>query len=168
MNEAPPPTLPECAPLAFLLGDWRGTGRGGYPTIDEFRFEVEMRITQWGAPYLAIEQRTWLIGSSDERIRPSHAESGYLRCLADGALELLVATAPGQAELATGTLHDGRIELASRGVLSSPSASAVRETRRSYWLDGETLRFELEMAAVGQPMTWHLAGELRRETGRWE
>jgi hypothetical protein len=34
--------------------------------------------------------------------------------------------------------------------------------KRTWWLEGDFLRYELEMSALDQPMTWHLAAELRR------
>jgi hypothetical protein len=47
-------------------------------------------------------------------------------------------------------------------MLSTASAKQVDEVERRYRLDGETLHYEIGMAAVGVPMTHHLAGTLRR------
>jgi len=54
MFEIPTDLAPECAPLAWLLGTWRGEGVGGYPTIDDFRFEQEVTFTQNGKQYVTI------------------------------------------------------------------------------------------------------------------
>jgi hypothetical protein len=38
----PPMTHPAVAPLAFLLGKWRGEGEGSFPTISSFRYGEEL------------------------------------------------------------------------------------------------------------------------------
>jgi hypothetical protein len=59
-------------------------------------------------------------------------------------------------------VEGSRITLESTGVLDVPSAASVRTVRRTWWLDGDVLRYDLEMEALDQPMSWHLTGELRR------
>jgi len=156
------PLHPLCAPVAFLLGEWRGEGRGGYPGMNPFAYREEMRVWHVGKPYLSFEQRTWQVDESGALGREVHGESGYLRCREDGGLELAVAMGPGHAELSTGSVDGQRISLDSLGVLDAPSAAAVSALKRTWWLDGELLHYDLEMSALDQPMTWHLSAELRR------
>lgn len=87
---------------------------------------------------------------------------GYLRCREDGGLELVVAMGPGHVEISTGSVDGTRITFASVGVMDTPSADAVSAVKRTWWLDGDVLRYDLEMSALDQPMTWHLAAALRR------
>lgn len=150
-----------CAPVAFLLGEWHGEGHGGYPGITPFAYREEMRVWHTGKAYLAFEQRTWQT-DGEKAGREIHGELGYLRCREGGALELMVAMAPGHLEFATGSVEGTRITLASAGVVDAPSATAVSAVTRTWWLEGDLLRYELEMSARDQPMTWHLAAELRR------
>ena len=153
---------PLCAPVAFLLGSWRGEGHGGYPEMQPFRYGEEMRVWHVGKPHLAFEQRTWQLDDAGASGRLLHGESGYLRCLEGGALELVVAMAPGHVEVSTGRVEGTRISLESIGVLDAPSAARVSAVRRTWWLEGDLLRYEVEMAALDQAMSWHLSAELRR------
>jgi hypothetical protein len=158
---AEPPLHPLCAPVAFLLGEWHGEGRGGYPGMTPFAYREEMRVWHTGKAYLAFEQRTWQTGG-EKAGREIHGELGYLRCRDDGGLELMVAMAPGHVEVSAGSVDGTRITLASVGVVDAPSAAAVSAVTRTWWLEGDALRYDLEMSALDRPMTWHLAAELRR------
>jgi hypothetical protein len=150
-----------CAPVAFLLGIWHGDGNGGYPGMTDFAYREEMRVWHTGKAYLAFEQRTWQT-DGDKAGREIHGELGYLRCLEGGGLELMVAMAPGHVEVSSGSVEGTRISLESIGVVDAPSAAHVSAVKRTWWLDGELLRYDIEMSALDQPMTWHLRAELRR------
>ena len=158
---ADPPVHPLCAPVAFLLGEWHGEGHGGYPGMTPFAYREEMRVWHTGKAYLAFEQRTWQT-DGDKAGREIHGELGYLRCREDGVLELMVAMAPGHVEVSTGSVDGTRITLVSSAVVDAPSAAAVSAVTRTWWLEGDLLRYDLEMSALDQPMSWHLAAELRR------
>jgi len=157
-----PSLHPLCAPVAFLLGEWRGEGHGGYPGMEAFRYGEEMRVWHVGKPHLAFEQRTWELDDAGQPGRLLHGESGYLLCLEDRRLELVVAMAPGHVEVSAGRVAGSRISVESVGVLDAPSAARVSAVKRAWWLDGEQLRYDVEMAALDQPMNWHLSAELRR------
>jgi nitrobindin-like protein len=149
------------APVAFLLGEWHGEGRGGYPGMTPFAYREKMRVWHTGKAYLAFEQRTWQ-ADGEKAGREIHGELGYLRCLDGGALELMVAMAPGHVEISTGSVEGTRVTLASVGVVDGPSAANVSAVTRTWWLEDDVLHYDLEMSALDQPMSWHLAAELRR------
>jgi hypothetical protein len=159
---AEPPLHPLCAPVAFLLGTWKGEGHGGYPEMRSFRYREEMRVWHTGKPYLAFEQRTWEVDEAGTVTREVHGELGFIRCREGGALEFVAAMAPGHVELSTGSVSGTRIELASRGVLDATSAAPVSAIERTWWLEDDVLHYDLEMSAKDQPMSWHLSAELRR------
>ena len=156
------PLNPLCGPVAFLLGTWHGEGHGGYPEMRSFTYREEMRVWHTGKAYLAFEQRTWETDAEGTMGREIHGESGFLRCLDGGQLELVVAMAPGHVEVSTGSVEASRISLESRGLMDTPSSSRVSGVKRTWWLEDDVLRYDLEMSAKGQPMGWHLSAELRR------
>jgi hypothetical protein len=149
---------PQIEPLASLLGTWRGNGEGHYPTIASFRYVEEVRFWHTGRPWLGYEQRTW----HPETAAPMHSESGYWRPLPDGRLEIVLAHAFGITELLEGRRANGKLELRSTAVVSTPTAKQVEAVERAYDLDGDLLSYEVGMAFGGHPMQNHLKAELRR------
>jgi THAP4-like, heme-binding beta-barrel domain len=152
---------PELESLAGFIGTWRGEGRGSYPTVADFDYREEVTLRALGRPFLIYEQRTWSLDDG----RPLHAEAGYWRPKPDGRIEILVAQATGLVEVDEGTLEDGRIRVASRAVVSATTGPDVTSVERDLRVTGDELRYELRMAAVGQPLLLHLAAALRRVAG---
>jgi hypothetical protein len=149
---------PACEPIGMLLGTWRGAGRGYYPTIDDFEYAEEVVFGHNTRPFLAYSQRTW----NPETEAPMHAETGFWRCTAEGALEVLLVHPFGLAEVSTGTVAGSRISLTSIATVIVPSAKVVSEVTRTIDVDGDRLTYELCMAAVGEPLQSHLQGRLER------
>ena len=152
---------PMCLPLAPLLGTWRGTGRGSYPTIDDFDYTEELVFGHVGKPFLSMVQRSRDLMTGE----PLHGEAGYLRALPDGVIELTVAQPSGIVEVDVGTAtktSDGLVvELESARVGLTPSAKSVTAVRRRLCLAGATLVSELWMAAVGEAdLIHHVRAEL--------
>ncbi|WP_419849961.1 FABP family protein [Candidatus Poriferisocius sp.] len=149
---------PACAPLAFLLGTWQGTGTGVYPTIEDFSYAEEVSFAHVGKPFVAYAQKTKDSGTG----LPLHAEAGYLRPQGDGRIELVLVQPSGIAEVLEGTVEDCDIRLASTAVLGTPSAKPVTATERRFWVDGEVLRSSVAMAAMGLELQHHVVSEMYR------
>jgi hypothetical protein len=157
-----PPLHPDLVPLSFLLGTWEGEGKGEYPTIAPFHYREEVRFWHIGKPYLAYAQRTWAVSDG----RPLHAETGFWR-LPGGlsAVEVVFSHPNGQVEIEEGTLDGQLIELTSTAVAHATTAKQVDGLHRVLEVDGDALVYRLAMAAVGEPMTHHLAATLVRTQG---
>lgn len=152
-------TLPApVEPLAWLLGTWRGEGRGEYPTIDDFDYVEETTFACPGKPFVAYTQRTRTPDGE-----PLHAETGYLRPVGDGIVEAVVAEPIGVVEVYEGRVVGQRLELVSTLVACTPTAKDVSGVRRLLRLDDDILHVRLEMEAVGIPMQLHLEAGLRRD-----
>ncbi len=148
-------------PLAFLLGTWRGTGAGEYPTIDSFRYGEEMRFEHVGDPFLLYEQRSWLLGDDP---MPLHFERGFLRPgSGPGVVELTLAHPLGLTEIAEGSIRGTHIDVASTTVASTSTGAPVTRLERRIEVDGDRLRYELRMATTEVLLTLHLVAELQRQ-----
>jgi hypothetical protein len=147
--------------LAFLLGTWRGSGTGIYPTIDDFVYEEEIRIDHVGDTYLTYMQRSW----SSVDGAAIHLERGFIRPGLAGEVELTLAHPLGLTEVAHGSVDGTVVALtAERGdVGRTHTGSDVTGLRRRYEVAGDTLTYELDMATERTPMTRHLAAALRRQ-----
>jgi hypothetical protein len=150
-------------PLAFLLGTWRGEGRGEYPTIEPFDYGEELTFDHVGDAYLTYEQRSWLPADGS----PLHLERGFLRPGADGVWELTLAHPLGLTEVSHGIL-EGSSSLSfatpTAGVGRTATGMDVVALERRYRVDGDVLAYELDMATEGTPLTRHLVATLRRAT----
>ena len=157
-----PDLHPDVAVLAPLLGTWAGTGSGEYPTITSFDYLEEVTFGHVGKPFLAYSQKT---RAADDG-RPLHAETGYLRVPAPGRIEWVLAHPTGITEVLQGTLStDGEfvLDVATTDIGRTDSAKEVDALRRWYRLDGDTLSYNVRMAAVGFPLRHHLAAVLHRK-----
>lgn len=163
-----PDLHPDVAPLAPLLGTWSGDGTGEYPTIAAFGYWEEIAFSHVGKPFLAYRQRT----TARDDGRPLHAETGYVRMPGPGRIELVLAHPTGITEVAEGTVDIERgdidgdritIDVATTAIGRTASAKDVTALRRVFRVDGTTIDYELEMAAVGQPLQHHLSGRLTRQ-----
>lgn len=158
-----PPIHPDIAALSALLGTWSGEGEGSYPTIEPFGYRETVTFGHVGKPFLAYGQRTQ---ASDDG-RPLHAEQGYLRMPAPGAVEFVFVHPTGITEIDEGTAaiaDDGTITLtiASSAIGRTTTAKRTDAVERTFTLAGDDLTYTVRMAAVGHPLTHHLAATLRR------
>lgn len=164
---AEPTIHPDIEALAqLLLGTWSGTGEGSYPTIEPFPYEEAITFAHIGKPFLVYTQRTKHL----DDFRPLHAETGYWRTPAShrGQIEVILAHPTGVTEILEGTHGQNAatgsdvIDLRSTHITTTPTAKPVAAIERRFEITGDTIRYTLAMAAVGQPLTHHLRAELHR------
>jgi hypothetical protein len=147
-------------PVAWLLGTWRGSGTGVYPTIADFSYEEELRFWHSGKPVMAYSSRTW----SPDDGRALHAEMGYWRPQGDGSIEVVIAHSFGLTEIMRGT-HDGpRVELDSISFGATPTAKQVSAETRALRLEDGKLHYEMGMAFGDNRLQNHLTADLERKS----
>lgn len=152
---------PALAPLAPIIGTWRGPGHGEYPTISDFDYTDEWQFIDVGKPFLLFVERTW-----NAEGNPMHTETGYLRAPAPDIVEIVAALPTGQAELGVGShlTAGGALTIATDAdVRNTPSAKRVDRIIRRFVVRGDELSYEMEMAAVGRDVALHLRAQLARQ-----
>jgi hypothetical protein len=153
------PLPDEVAALSFLLGTWVGGGRGGYPTMDPFDYGERLTFEHVGDSFLLYVLRSWSLADG----APLHFERGFLRSGdGPGRVELTLAHPLGLTEVSEGSVVDGVMDLASREIGHTGTGMAVIGVERRYRIEGDVMRYELDMAMETTPMARHLEGELRR------
>lgn len=175
---------PAIAPLSFLLGRWRGTGKGSYPTIEPFDFLQEVTFSHIGKPYLIYTSRSWRLATDENgdltrdasgapvRLEPLALEAGFWRPQPEGKVEVLLTHPTGITEIYAGEFHSlTSIEMVTDAVARTATAKPYSAGKRLYGLvpsqtrEGEKdLGYAFDMAAMGQPLTPHLWAVLQ---GDW-
>lgn len=148
----------------LLEGAWQGEGHGGYPTIDLFTYRERMVFTRRDTATLAYDQRTEKRLEDSEEFVPSHWENGFITALEKGELELVNAQSGGRGEVLNGHIEVVgsiiRLNFISKALVNDPR---MVSTRRRFELDGDQLRYEMEMRTTKvDRLTRHLAISLER------
>ena len=132
--ELPDNLHPDCGPVAWLLGTWRGNGHGDYPTIEPFQFGQELIFTHDGRPFFHYMSRAWVIDENGEKVRDAAIETGFLRCRPEGKVEFLLTHNTGFVEIWYGTGRfkgiTGSVKVTTRSDERNDSDVVVRYSQR--------------------------------------
>jgi hypothetical protein len=161
--ELPDNLHPDCAPIAWLLGTWRGNGHGDYPTIDGFQFGQECIFTHDGRPFFHYMSRAWEIDEQGNKVKDRAIETGFFRCKANGELEVVMAHNTGFVEIWYGHAGEAKVEIATDAVARTGTAKEYNAGHRLYGLVEGDLLWAYDMAAMGQKLQPHLWGRLVRQ-----
>ena len=150
--------------LQLLIGEWSGTGRGEFPTIEPFEYLETIRFSSDGRPFIHYEQKTKRRSMGQTDYIPSHWESGFIRLLPNGKVELVNVQGGGRLERLTGSLEQTEtgmiLRLQSTAFLNDPR---MLKTSRTIILEGDSLHYILEMHTTVIPQrAQHLEARLNR------
>ena len=149
-----------------MQGSWQGTGKGAYPTITPFEYEEHLHFeVNLAYPLIHYEQKTVLLPDR----QPSHWESGFIRVLENGAIEISNSQDSGRVEVLRGflnleTLADRELLIEFNHVAIAHDPRVV-QTRRIFSLRGDVLRYQKFMATHTTPqpkLQQHLEAVLRK------
>ncbi len=150
---------PALGPLEFLIGTWRGEGRGLWLREPPFRYREEVQLAAPpGKPFLAYSQRTWALDDG----RPMHVETGYVRPGDGHTVEFVLAQPTGFAEIQTGPLDAHRLTLRATALGRAPTALNVTAIERNVWVEGNVLNYLVRIAMNDEPLADHLSAALER------
>ena len=158
---------PDAAPIAWLLGTWRGNGHGDYPTIEPFQFGQELIFTHDGRPFFHYFSRSWIIEpETGEKLRESALETGFVRSRmtepGKATLEWVMTHSTGIVEIWVGEAADGKIDVATDAVGRTETAQEYNAGKRLYGNVEGDLLYAFDMAAMGQALQPHLWARLKR------
>lgn len=161
MNSSPTEIL-----LHTLAGEWIGTGRGEYPTIDPFEYTDSIRfVIDEGVPRLLYEQKAAHRPVGAAGLTGFHWETGFLRIMPESQIELVNAQGSGRVEVLSGPfeLAPDRTIIRLESVLFGNDPRMV-ETARTLTVDGDTLHYSLDMRTTRvAELTFHVESTLRRK-----
>lgn len=151
--------------LDLLQGTWKGEGRGYFPAVTSFDHRDTLIFTRRDEKTLAYEQRAQKRYDGSTDWLESHWESGFIRILENGELELVSAQI-GRSEVLIGTIQtlDNmiRIHFVSKSIMNDPR---MVSSARTFELEGDVLHYAMEMQTTKvDQSTPHLKIALQRST----
>ena len=149
--------------LSRLEGTWKGEGRGEFPGVTSFDYRETLTFTRRDENSLHYEQKAQKRYDGQTEYIPSHAESGFIRILENGELEL-VSAQTGRNEVLIGSIEPVgamfRIPFVSKSITDDPR---MISSTRTFELEGDTLRYEVAMHTTKvEQLTPHLKITLQR------
>jgi hypothetical protein len=151
--------------LSNLKGSWKGEGRGEFPGVTSFDYRETLTFMRRDEKSLSYEQKAQKRYDGQTEYLPSHAETGSLRILENGELELASAQT-GRNEVLIGSVETigpvFRIHFVSKTITGDPR---MISSARTFELEDEVLRYEMVMHTTKvDSLTPHLKISLRRVT----
>ena len=159
------PSFPTSILLHTLAGEWIGTGRGEYPTIEPVEYTDSIRfLIDETRPRLFYEQQAHFRPIGATEATGLHWEAGFLRVVSDSQVEVSNAQNNGRTEVLHGSCEQTptgmiiRLESAFFG--NDPRMLA---TTRVITVDGDAFHYIMEMNITSvNRLAMHLEATLRR------
>ena len=150
--------------LTAFIGTWTGSGKGSYPTIEPFQYEETLQFSfdHDRAVVHYIQQ-----GIVQNPGKSSHLESGIIKVLDNGSIQISNAQNSGRVEVLRGNIYkvggETVIEVFSTVLDNDPR---MVQSRRNFHLSGDQLGYEVAMATTTTEtpeLQFHLSAALTRE-----
>ena len=150
--------------LHLLIGEWTGTGKGEFPTIEPFEYLETLTFAGDHRPFVHYEEKTQRRSPGQTDYVPSHWESGFVRLLPNGEVELVNTQSGGRMERLTGSLEATEAGLILR-LQSTSFMNDMRmvETSRTITVERDNLHYTQSMQTNAVPgPAHHVEARLKR------
>jgi hypothetical protein len=150
--------------LTRLIGLWKGTGRGEFPTIEPFTFREVFEVTE-AVPRESLHYRQWTWRTDANPEAMSHVETGFINLASGGNVEILSAQGGNRVEVLTGIMERTKLGF----TMSLRSTSIVNDERmvtswREWHLAADRFMYSMGMSTTEVPDgAHHLSGQLQRQ-----
>ncbi len=143
-------------PLTWVLGNWKGKGNGGFPTLRPFEYMDHMRFKVIDEafeiePLIHFEEIAWVIEGTKTIFK--HWETGYFKPTPDGRLQLYICHNTGRIEITYGFYleldlekRSFKLEFESDFIRNDEGTIATMASKRILMYDGSKLKYNLEMS----------------------
>src|SRR5690349_12196213 len=142
--------------LRLLIGEWSGKGRGEFPTIEPFEYLETLIFAGDHRPFVHYEEKTKRRNTEQADYIASHWESGFIRLLPGGDVELINTQGSGRLERLVGSL-----EATETGLILSLQSTAflndarMLESSRTITVEGNNLHYTQTMHTTAVPGPAH-------------
>ena len=160
-------------PISWLAGTWKGQGCGGFPTMDDFEFEDEMRIKTdlkgyVQEPLIHFEEMAWVLDKEEKRFM--HWETGYFKPDQDGRIQFYICHNTGRIEITYGKFEvlnsqnkSFEIHFNSEFIRNDKGTKFATKSNRKIILQDDTLTYSLAMSTEDvSEMNHHLTSKLMK------
>ncbi|MBP3222590.1 MAG: FABP family protein [Actinomycetaceae bacterium] len=178
--------VPECYPMAWLIGSWKGAGVMEYEGIEAQGFLHELHIdNDTLGPYLRLRSTTWLIeedagiidkeisgGAMYAKLTKSDVWSDFSAYLRPNptvekqgeatVLEGMSISPSGYSATWAGIIQGPQIHMQADAIACTPNSPDYQGARIMGGLVESDLFFAYDMAAFGQEMATYMSGRLSR------
>lgn len=149
-------------PLRLLIGNWKGKGRGMYPTIKKFDYEEVLKFE-----FITEKQRIFYLQRADFENSNElvHMESGFITHISGNKYELNNSQSGGRNEILSIEVIESKtnfVKLQMTQLSISNDKKGLVRTEREFIIDHDQLSYKHYMQTETQLKQLHLEAKLKR------
>ncbi len=163
------------APLTWLQGAWTGSGSGGFPTMNAFEYDNQIRVRYLDEafdvePLIQFEEIAWVYENDERRFK--HWETGFFKPTEDDRIQFYISHNTGRIEVTYGQCvkidpneKSFELILESNFIRNDVGLKTAHKSFRTIVLKNGSLNYSLDMTTedIADP-TFHLEATLERST----
>lgn len=160
-------------PLTWLIGEWKGTGNGGFPTMDPFDYDNHIRVSFLEEafnqdPLIHFEEIVWIKENGVRKFK--HWETGFFKPTEDNRIQFYVSHNTGRIEVTYGhwikidsNKRSFELALESDFIRNDKDLKVTHRSYRKFILENEKMSYALQMSTEDiYNRSHHLSAEMKR------